>query len=477
VTVALGLDALEARLAHDLAILNHGGESLVAPAVHPEGHVHDVVIVGGGQSGLGVAFGLIRERIPNILVIDENPAGIEGPWDSYARMRTLRTPKHLLAIDWGIPSLTFRAWWEAQHGAEGWEALDKIPRGQWMDYLRWYRRVTAVPVRNDARLERIEPIAGGLYRLHLADGAALLARKVVLATGIQGGGEWHVPAMVREGLPRSVYAHTAEAIDYGALAGRRIAILGGGASAFDNASFALDSGVAEAHVFMRRATMTRTNPIRFMERSGMLARFAALDDAARYRAIAHFFRLNQPPTNDMFERAAAHPGFHLHLGSPWTGVESVGEGARVMTPKGSDVFDFLILSTGLVTDPALRPELGGLANHVLRWRDVYVPADHERSAVVDAHPYLGPDFRLLPRDPEDRATAEALRGILAFNFSAMANFGIASAGLSGLPRGLSRLVNGVADQLFADVQEDVLAAYLAYDEPEFLGQWPIGAAA
>ncbi len=471
-----GLAALEARLAHDLAILNHGGESIIPPATHPEGHVHEVVIVGGGQSGLGAAFGLIRERVPNILVIDENPAGFEGPWESYARMRTLRTPKHLLAIDWGIPSLSFRAWWEARHGGAGWEALDKIARGDWMDYLRWYRRVTALPVRNDTRLVRIEPIADGLYRLHLAAGAPLLARKVVLATGIQGGGEWHVPAMVRDALPASLYAHTSGAIDYAALAGRRIAILGGGASAFDNASFALDAGVAEVHVFMRRVAITRTNPIRFMERTGMLARFAALDDVARYRAIAHFFGLNQPPTNDMFDRAAAHPGFRLHLGSPWQRVEAMDGAARVTTPDGSDTFDFLVLSTGLVTDPALRPELGELSAQIRCWRDLPLPGV-ERSAVVDAHPYLGPDFRLLARDPGDRKTAAALRGIFAFNFSAMANFGIAAAGLSGLPRGLSRLVNGVADQLFADRQDEVLAEYFAYDEPEFLGRWPREAAA
>jgi cation diffusion facilitator CzcD-associated flavoprotein CzcO len=96
------------------------------PRSHAEGHVHDVVIIGGGQSGLGAAFGLLRERISNLLILDENPAGFEGPWDTYARMATLRTPKHLGAIEQGVASLSFRAWWEAQHGGEDWEALGKI---------------------------------------------------------------------------------------------------------------------------------------------------------------------------------------------------------------------------------------------------------------------------------------------------------------------------------------------------------------
>ncbi|PNH04405.1 hypothetical protein TSOC_009437 [Tetrabaena socialis] len=59
------------------------------------GHVYDVVIIGGGQCGLAAAFGLMREQVSNILVLDENEAGREGPWMTYARMITLRTNKAL----------------------------------------------------------------------------------------------------------------------------------------------------------------------------------------------------------------------------------------------------------------------------------------------------------------------------------------------------------------------------------------------
>ncbi|MBH0014719.1 NAD(P)/FAD-dependent oxidoreductase, partial [Pseudoalteromonas sp. NZS100_1] len=179
--------------AHDLDCLGFGGADWTRTDAPDDQHIHDVVIVGGGQSGLGAAFGLLRERISNILGLDENPAGQEGPWDSYARMMTLRTPKHLTAIDYGIPALTFRAYWEAMHGPQGWAAIDKIPRRDWMDYLRWYRRVLRLPVRNDSRVTLVEPVRRGLFRLSLADGETLLARKVVMATGIQGGGQWQMP--------------------------------------------------------------------------------------------------------------------------------------------------------------------------------------------------------------------------------------------------------------------------------------------
>lgn len=466
-----GLAALEAELARQLSLIGHGGPDWVRPRERGGQHVYDAVIVGGGQSGLAAAFGLMLERVSNILVIDENPAGFEGPWDTYARMVTLRTPKTLNPIDFGVPALTYRAWWEAQHGAAGWVAVDKIARGDWMAYLRWYRRVLDLPVRNDATLALIDPLSGGVHRLHLGGGDTLLARKVVLATGIQGGGEWHVPPMIGQALPRSLYAHTSEAIDYAALAGKRIGILGGGASAFDNANAALADGVAAAHVFLRRHRLPRINPIRYMEHAGFTGRYPALDDAAKYRVMAAFLGHNQPPTNDTFSRAAARPGFALHLGAPWLGVEDIGSAARVTTPAGTHDFDFLVLSTGLVSDPALRPELALVADRIARWADRFPPPEDQRNAAIDAHPYLGPGFEFLPRD------GAVLHGLFAFNYAALISLGLSAAALSGLKTALPRLVRGVADQLFLDDQETLVGDLLNYDEPEFLGEWPLSAEA
>jgi cation diffusion facilitator CzcD-associated flavoprotein CzcO len=179
--------------------------------------------------------------------------------------------------------------------------------------------------------------------------------------------------MVKDKLPAHRYAHTSEMIDYAALAGKRVAVLGGGASAFDNAQHALGLGADQVHVFIRRSELPTVNPIRFMESSGLIPRFPALSDAAKYRMMASFFERNQPPTNDTFERAAQWPGFRLHLGAPWLDVAETTEGVVVTTPRGTETFDFLVLSTGLVTDPALRPELQDVASDILRWSDRYAP--------------------------------------------------------------------------------------------------------
>jgi hypothetical protein len=141
----------------------------------------------------------------------------------------------------------------------------------------------------------------------------------------------------------------------------------------------------------------------------------------------------------------------------------------VTTPQGAHQFDFLVLSTGLVSDPGLRPELGLVADQVARWADRFTPPAGQANALIDAHPYLGPGFELLPRAEDD---AEALHGLFAFNYSALISLGLSASALSGLKTALPRLVQAVADQLFLDDREAVLADFLAYDEAEFLGEWP-----
>lgn len=457
----------EARVAHDLACLGHGKPSWVTERPG----THDVIIVGGGQSGLGAAFALQRERVSNILVLDENAAGFEGPWETYARMITLRTPKDLISIDLGIPSLTFRQFWEAQHGPEGWARIDKIARQDWMAYLRWYRRLLELPVVNETKVTLVEPLEDGTHKVHVTGPGApadtLRARKVILATGIQGGGEWHTPDLVKS-LPRHRYAHTSEPIDYARFAGQRIGILGAGASSFDNAQHALAEGVAEAHVFVRRAALPQVNPIRFMEQAGLIGRYADLEDEAKYRFMASFFARVQPPTNDTFGRAAAWPGFRLHLGAPWSSVEETPEGVAVTTPQGRFLFDFLVLSTGLVTDPQLRPELRLVAGDIVRWGERYSAPAELANPLIDAHPYVGPGFELQGRDA---GGAARLYGLFAFNYSGLISLGLSASALSGLRYALPRLAQAVAGQLFRDDQEPMLAAFEAYDEPEFASEW------
>jgi cation diffusion facilitator CzcD-associated flavoprotein CzcO len=463
------LAALSARVRHDLQCLDYPAHHWVRAHTHASGqHVYDVVIIGGGQSGLSVSFGLMRDKVDNILVLDENPEGYEGPWITYARMVTLRTPKYLTGPDLGVASLTFRAFWEAQYGEESWDAIGKIPRQEWMRYLRWFRATLEIPFQNETKLDVIEPVERGLFRLHVSGKGAkgpILARKVVLATGIQGGGEWHMPSFITSVLPKHLYAHTSSVIDYTRLIGKKIGILGGGASAFDNAQYSLGLGIAEAHVFMRRKEMPRINPIRFMENAGFLRHFADIDDAAKYASMDFFLNHSQPPTNDTFMRASAYPGFHLHLGEPWLKVEEIEGGVRVTTPEQKHDYAFIVASTGLLTDVALRPELAMVGKDIAHWRDRFTPPPGKANKLIDDHPYLGDSFEFLPRTPE---AADRLHGLFVFNYSALVSLGLSAAALSGMKYAAPRVAAGISKQLFIDDQKEILKDFLAYAEEEFI---------
>src|SRR4029453_4946089 len=96
--------ALEARVRREIEMTAHPRTEWMAPRLYQGRPALDVLIVGAGQSGLCIAFALMRDRVPNILLIDRAPAGREGIWVTFARMPTLGSPKDQPGPDLGLPS-------------------------------------------------------------------------------------------------------------------------------------------------------------------------------------------------------------------------------------------------------------------------------------------------------------------------------------------------------------------------------------
>jgi cation diffusion facilitator CzcD-associated flavoprotein CzcO len=462
-----------ARVRRELELLDYPRRPWVAPRRGPRGElIYDVVIVGGGQGGLAAAFGLLREKVANLLVIDDNPLDRAGPWLNYARMQTLRTPKHVTGPDLGVPSLTPRAWYEATHGAGSWEALGLIPKETWAAYLAWYRRTLEIPVRPETRVGTLHWDGSlGAWALPCTSTNTntstdtLYARRVVLATGIDGSGQWQVPAFLRDNLPRRLYAHTREDIDFGALTGKRIAVLGAGASAFDNAATALDHGAAEVTLCFRRRALVQVNAYRWAEFVGFLHHHADLPDADKWRFIRQIQKMGQLPPADTYRRARRHRGFRLHAGCAWSRVEARGDTVLIVTPHDNHEVDFVIVGTGFVTDLGARPELAEVERHIARWADRFSPPPGDEDADLLRHPYLGPGFEFTERIP---GSAPHLRTLYNYTFGGLLSLGFGGASISGMKYSIPRLVGGITGSFFLEDRDDHFASLCAYDEREIV---------
>ncbi|MBU3652622.1 MAG: NAD(P)/FAD-dependent oxidoreductase [Limnohabitans sp.] len=469
--IAPGLAALEARLAWELAALQLPAARWTPELTHQGQPVADVVIIGGGMSGLTLGAAL-RHRGMQVDIYDESPEGFEGPWATTARMETLRSPKQLTGPALGIPSLSFRAWFEAQWGTSAWEALDKIPRLQWMDYLRWYRQVLELDVHNQHRITDIWPQADGRVKLRIenAQGAVLerWARRVVVATGRAGlGGAW-VPAWARQ-LPREHWAHSSDDNDYRALKGLRVGVVGAGASAMDSAATALEEGAASVHLLVRRTDIPRINKGKGAGNPGFVHGHGRLPDAWKWR-VRHYINVQQvPPPRGSTLRVSQHPNAFFHLGCAVQGAQVRDGALQVSTSAGPIELDFLIFATGFVVDWAQRPMLRHMAPHARTWGDRWQVEPGQEDAELSACPDLGANFEFQPKP--DHA-CPGLDRVHCFNYPAALSLGVITGDIPAISEGALRLATTLAGLLWAEDIEHHFERMQAFAEPEVFGdEW------
>jgi FAD-dependent urate hydroxylase len=407
---------------------------------------HDVVVIGAGQTGLAIAFALRRAGIANVSVLEGADEASAGGWLTRARMVTLRTPKTRPGPEHGIPELSFRAWYEGLHGEAAWEAIGRIARVDWAAYLAWYQRQIGVQPRYRTRVVDIEP-GDGHFRVHLeVDGYSVVetARKVVFANGVEGTGGPSLPT-VFDGLPAELRAHTADPIDFAALAGKSVGILGAATSALDAAATALEAGAKEVHLFSYRSTLVIQPTAGFTPNPAAQDNFHLQPDDFRWNARYAQYAAGSSSPLDTALRVANLSGFHLHLDASWTTARADDGQVAVDADDGEHVFDFVIAGTGYQYDPATRPELARIAGDIALWHDKYSPPADKVAESLGLFPYIGAGYEFVEKNP---GTAHWLKDIHVFNAAASLSFGRPVGDIPSLHSGVPRLVQRIVRDLY-----------------------------
>ena len=194
----------------------------------------DVVVIGGGQSGLAAAHALREQGLaPVILEVSEQPA---GSWPRYYDSLTLFSP----AARSSLPGLPF--------GGDP----DRYPhRDEVVAYLLRYAERLDADVRTGTRVQEVS-MSDGAFSLTLETGDRMTARGVVAASGTFG--RPHRPALPGLDDFTGTVLHTAEYRRPEPLAGQRVVVVGAGNSAVQIAA------ELAAHA---RVTLAARHPVRF----------------------------------------------------------------------------------------------------------------------------------------------------------------------------------------------------------------------
>jgi cation diffusion facilitator CzcD-associated flavoprotein CzcO len=337
--------------------------------------------------------------------------------------------------------------------------------------LRWYRRVLSLDIRNEHDVLRVTPRNDQLIELEIntpQGHQVLLARRLVMATGRDGLGGAYVPDIAKT-LPRQFWAHSSDVMDYARLSGKRIAVVGAGASAMDSAATALEAGAASVDMLVRRDDLPRINKGKGAGSAGMVHGFVGLPEQWKWR-IRHYLGTQQvPPPRGSTMRVSKFENARFNFGCALERFEVSGQDFVVHTTKGPFALDFVIFSTGFMIDWWKRPEYAAIAPNVLSWGDRLSTASEPGAQEMIDSPDLGPAFEFKEKNP---GQCPGLDRIHCFCYPAALTHGTVSGDIPAISDGAKRLAQGIAAHFYREDIDEHYARMQRYDEPELLGdEW------
>lgn len=454
---------LEKKVSEELKLLNFPKSAWTMPHFTQCGEpILDALIIGAGMAGLSIAFGLMCQGITRICVVDRHSQDKVGSWNTFARIPELRTPKLLTSIDLGIASLTFQAWFKAIYGEDAWANLEKISRDDWVNYLSWYKNILKIPVEYETSVEMIDWSAQDVCLVVTLSGAKkrLYARTLVLATGYDGSGEWNCPKIISESLTPDRYALAYGDILVHQLQGKRVGVIGGGASAYDHAILAASNGSTQVSIFHRRSKMPTYDPFAWASFPGFLQHFADLPDRLRWKFIQEFQHAGQFPSAETFKIASQYSQITTHFSSPIIAVRSTEDSVVIETPVAQHELDFLIIAAGVQIELSKRKELGNIHSKIALWKDRYSYEEAGEISHLENYPYLGSHFEFTEKQA---GQAPWLSRIFNFTFGSTLSMGVSGGSIQGIIYGVPQLIRGITRHLFIEDKDLYYTSLLQRD--------------
>lgn len=480
----MGLAALEQRLRDDLAWLNLPPACWVPPLEHGEGPVLEVAIIGAGMNGL-VAAAALRLVGISARLFDKAARGSEGPWLTTARMEYLRSPKQISGPALDLPALSFRAWYEAQHGAHAWEAMDKISRVEWAAYLNWYGHVFDLDIRSEHQVRLLHLRPDGLVELTVEHGGSsekVLARRVILALGLAAFGGQQIPNFAAS-LPRITdpasdheravanlaqgrWSHSDDPLDYNLLRGRKVVVVGGSASAMDSAATALEAGAERVDVLVRRADFPRINYAKGAGNPGFEHGYVSIPDEWKLRLVKFLSQAGFPPPRKSVLRVSRHRNAYFHFSSAVDRASRKGEYLKIQTRSATFEADHLILATGFRLDWSLHPEFEELKTQTRTWGDAFPDLETDGFPEIATLPYLNENFQFQPKALNK---VPGLEHLFCFSYPAVLSNGPGAGMIPGVSISARKLAQSIAAGLYLQECEKLYERVLSFNDPELTG--------
>jgi NADPH-dependent 2,4-dienoyl-CoA reductase/sulfur reductase-like enzyme len=189
----------------------------------------NLVIIGAGPYGLACA-GFLRHSGVEPRVFGEPMGFWRSRMPRGMLLRSRRRSSHI-----ADPTLALTI--ERYEESTGARLPEPIELRKYLGYADWYRR-NAVPEIDDRRVKQVDRVDGS-FRLTLQDGDVIFASRVVVAAGLAPFA-WR-PSPLGE-LPEDLVSHSADHLDFQALSGKRVMVVGAGQSALESAALLHEAG-------------------------------------------------------------------------------------------------------------------------------------------------------------------------------------------------------------------------------------------